>query len=276
MRQALVLVLTLAALLLMPKEHAPPAGSVADAPPTASATTTSVSATPTSTPTPPPPVAYLGDSVTEGAFVSAPENMYVWRLYHELQRRGIDPTNDVTWSFDPYSDLANARRLASEHRKWIFVEVGVHWASFNEAQFREVYGAMLECLAGSGARVIVGTIPWLNWPADQPLYNQMARFSQIIREEAAKRGIAVADLWAYTDKNPDAISRPSQPCFASPDCHGDDYHPGDVGHALIAAAFASALNVALAQPLPHGSGRCDFDGYLDALAKGQAIPLRSP
>jgi hypothetical protein len=218
----------------------------------------------------------MGDSVTMGAFASTPEKMYVWLVHDELRRRGIDPTNDVVWSMDPYADLTNARRIASQHRQFIFVEVGVHWSIFDEAQFRELYGSMLDCLAGSGARIIVGTIPWLNWPADQPLYNQMALFSQIIREEAAKRGIAVADLWAYTDKNPDAISRPSQSCFMSPDCHGDDYHPSDVGHALIAAAYASALNTALAQPLPHGSGRCDFDTYLDALAKGQPVPLRNP
>lgn len=151
MRQALVLVLTLAALLLMPKEHAFPVSSVAD--------TSPASGTPTATPF--PPVAFLGDSVTEGAFASTPEKMYVWLVHNELERRGIDPTNDVTWSFDPYSDLVNARKIASQHREWVFVELGVHWESLNPSEFREVYGAMLDCLGGTGAHVIVGTIPGL-------------------------------------------------------------------------------------------------------------------
>jgi lysophospholipase L1-like esterase len=276
MRQSLVLVLVLAALVLMPKEHATQAQPDATPSPAATVSATSTpSPTPSPTAKPIPPVIYLGDSVTQGAFASTPRNMYVWRVYYELKRRGIDPTNDVKWSFDPYSDLINARAIAGQHRQWVFVEVGVHWASFTEAEFREVYGAMLDCLAGGSVRVVVGTIPWLNWPADQPLYQKMATFSQIVREEAAKRGVAVADLWAYTNRNPDAVSRPGQLCFMSATCHGDDYHPGDVGHALIAAAYGAAIDVALSQALPHAIGGCNIDPYLDALASGKPIPFSS-
>jgi len=260
MRQSLILVLILGALLLMPKEHTDPAGHAADA-----------SSLPTATPV--PPVLFMGDSITMGAFVSAPENMFIVRVQRYLKTRGLDATNDTVWTLDPSSDLRAAQKIAASHRRLIIVEIGVHWAAFDAVQFREVYGAMLDCLAGSGATVVVGNIPWLNWPPGTPVYFEMAYYSQIIREEAARRGIAVADLWAATDRRDDAISRPGQPCFASPDCEGDNFHPNDTGHALIAAAFEKALDVALAGPPPANNGRCDFDAYLSALANGRPVPV---
>jgi len=221
-------------------------------------------------------VVFIGDSVTMGAFVSTPENMFAVRVQHDLRARGLDATSDSEWTLDPYSDLLASRRIAASHRKLIIVELGVHWAAFDAAQFREVYGAMLDCLAGSGATVVVGTIPWLNWRPDTPAYFEMAFFSQIIRQEAAKRGIAVADLWAATDRREDAISRPDQACFTGPTCRGDNFHPGDVGHALIADAYSRALDVALASPPPVSAGRCEFDGYLSALAQGKPVPVNTP
>jgi len=212
-----------------------------------------------------------------GAFASTTDNIFVVRVHNDLKTRsGIDPTNDVVWTMNPYDDLVNARRIAAEHRKLAIVELGVHWAAFDATQFREIYGAMLDCLAGSGATVVVGTIPWLNWRPDSPVYFEMAYFSQIIREEAAKRGIAVADLWAATDLREDAISRPGQPCFMAPNCEGDNYHPSDIGHALIAEAYIRALDAALANPPPPNDGRCDFGKYLNALANARPVPGAGP
>lgn len=261
MRKYLVFVLLLGSLLLMPKEHIRYPSYAADTPPSLP---------------PVPPVTFMGDSVTMGAFVSTPTKMFVWLVDKDIEARGVDATNDCVWTLDPYSDLRNAQRVATEHRQLIIVEIGVHWAAFDAVQFREVYGAMLDCLAGSGARVVVGTIPWLNWRPDTPSYFEMAFFSQIIREEAAKRGIAVADLWAATDRREDAISRPDQPCFTESTCRGDNFHPGDVGHALIAEAYSRALDVALATPPPTSTGRCDFDEYLSALAQGKPVPVKNP
>jgi hypothetical protein len=268
MRQSLILLVVLGALLLMP-------GCSTGTPP--SPTSTPIwTATPAPISAPVAPVVFIGDSVSMGAFVSTPENMFVVRVQRDLRARGLDATNDTEWTLAPYSDLLAARKIAASHRKLIIVELGVHWAAFDAAQFREVYGAMLDCLAGSGATVVVGTIPWLNWQPDSPVYFEMAYYSQIIRQEAAKRGIAVADLWAATDGRADAISRPDQPCFTEPTCRGDNYHPGDVGHALIAEAYSRALDAALASPPPPSEGRCDFDGYLNALAQGKPVPVKIP
>jgi len=268
MRQVLVFVIAVGALLLM-------SGCSTGTSP--SPTSTPVwTATPVSTATPVPPVVFMGDSVTMGAFASTPERMFVWRVHRDLKSRGIDATSDAVWTLEPYDDLVNARRVAASHRKLIILEIGVHWYGFDSAGFREMYGSVLDCLNGSGARLVIGTIPWLNWQPGTEMYVKMSAFSQIIREEGAKRDIEVADLWAATVGREDAISRPDQPCFVRPTCRGDDYHPSDTGHALIAEAYSKALDVALAKPPPPLGGRCDFDEYLRALASGDIAPVADP
>jgi lysophospholipase L1-like esterase len=219
-----------------------------------------------------PKIIFMGDSVTMGAFASTPDNAYVERVHKYLQSRGIDDTNFCLWTLTPASDLRVAELVASSKRDIVMVEVGVHWDMFDAAQFRELYGAMLDCLTASGARLVVGTIPWLNWRPDTPSYYQMAFFSQIIREEAAKRGIPVADLWAATDNRPDAVSRPGQACYLVQPCRGDNYHPGDVGHALIAEAYEKALDKALAAPAPAATNRCDLGPYVNVLTADDPVP----
>ncbi|MCJ7492540.1 MAG: hypothetical protein MUP15_10405, partial [Dehalococcoidia bacterium] len=65
MRQSLILLVVLGALLVTP-------GCSTGTPP-------SPTSTPEATATPVPPVVFIGDSVTMGAFVSTPENMFVVR-----------------------------------------------------------------------------------------------------------------------------------------------------------------------------------------------------
>jgi lysophospholipase L1-like esterase len=224
------------------------------------------------------PVVFMGDSITMGAWVSSAENMFVNRVWQALQARGVKGPDENLWTSDAFTDLATAQKAAVRNRKLIVVEVGVHWEPvFDDAGFRKAYAAMLDCLQGSGAIVVVGTIPWLGWAPDSPTYAKMSRFSEIIREEAARRDIEVADLWAATDGREDAISRPDQPCFPSPTCRGDNYHPGDVGHALIAEAYVEALSRALANP-PYREYefRCSFDEYFRALANATPAPIMHP
>ena len=97
MRQSLILLVVLGALLLMPREHTHQAGYAAGTPP--SPTSTPVAPVPTV-----PPVVFIGDSVTMGAFVSTPENMFVVRVQRDLRARGLEATNDTEWTLDPYSD----------------------------------------------------------------------------------------------------------------------------------------------------------------------------
>ena len=224
------------------------------------------------------PVVFMGDSITMGAWVSSKQDMFVNRVWQALQARGVQGPAESLWTLDAFTDLPTAQKAAVQDRKLIIVEVGVHWAAvFDDAGFRQAYGAMLDCLQGSGAVVVVGTIPWLGWAPDDPVYAEMSRFSEIIREEAAKRDISVADLWAATDGREDALSRPNEACFSAPGCHGDNHHPGDIGHALIARSYIQALESALVNPpdRPY-EFRCNFDQYLRFLADAASAPVTGP
>lgn len=215
------------------------------------------------------PVVFVGDSVTWGAYASTKENMFPRLLWADLQAIGVQGPNKTIWTMTPPDDLAAIRKAVNGERKIIIVEIGVHWGyELDETQFRETFPAALDCLAGSGAIVVVGTIPWLAWEPGSEMYAKMELFSRIIREEAAKRAIAVADLWTATADRPETISVPGEPCFWAPGCAGDGFHPGDIGHATIADAYYKALVPLLAAPPKAGYvDRCDFDGYIASLPK---------
>jgi hypothetical protein len=262
MREFLVSVLVIISLFLMPKGSVRPASVDPYHEPV-----TNVA-----------PVVFMGDSITMGAWVSSKQAMFVNEVWQALEARGVQGPVENLWTLNAFNDLITAQKAAVRNRKLIIVEVGVHWAAvFDEAEFREAYGAMLDCLQGSGAVVVVGTIPWLGWAPDDAVFGQMSHFSEIIREEAAKRDLEVADLWAATVGREDAISRPDQACFTGPTCHGDNFHPGNIGHALIAEAYVEALDRALANPPERlYAWSCNFDRYLRFLADVASAPLLGP
>jgi len=72
-------------------------------------------------------------------------------------------------------------------------------------------------------------IPWLLW--DERHAAKAVTYNQIIQEEAAARGIPVADAWQ-------PLKACGQPCFSS-----DNVHPNDQGHRLIAAAVSEVWRV---------------------------------
>jgi lysophospholipase L1-like esterase len=66
----------------------------------------------------------------------------------------------------------------------------------------------------------------------------VARYAESIKEEAAARGIAVADLWALECA---CRSTPTDPSPFPPYYRGDNFHPNDEGHRRIADALLRAL-----------------------------------
>ena len=115
--------------------------------------------------------------------------------------------------------------------------------------FARGYGLMLDCLQGTGARVVVSTVPWLGWAQSDPFYPRAEERSAIIRLEAALRGIPVVDLWGAMKDRPDLLSR-------------DAFHPGDAGHLLIANLFWLQIAPTLHQPPGTFREQCDYDGVL--------------
>lgn len=193
---------------------------------------------------------FLGDSITLGMAASNRSNTFVSLLKQELDRRGVHEHAATFMSVDPARTLSVAAHAMKKDRRFVFIEFGVH-ASLDERitpdVFRQVYANMLDCVVGDGTIVVAGTVPWLGWAPDNPVYSRAEEFSQIISQEAAKRDVAVADLWSATKLRTDLISTPQDYAFLAPH-HGDGFHPGDAGHAVIASVYAKALAEELASP----------------------------
>ena len=115
----------------------------------------------------------------------------------------------------------------------IVIEHGIHAITASDkevskdpAEFRRLYGALLDKALSLSPEVIVVNIPWLLW--DERHAAKAEAYNQIIQEEAAARGIPVADAWG-------PLKGCGQPCFSA-----DNVHPNDEGHRLIADAISEA------------------------------------
>ena len=192
-----------------------------------------------------PDVVFFGDSVTVGAGAGDTDRGFVSILRERLSAESrLGSSQVIVSAFGGlHGDLENTRAVLRERPGLVVVEVGAHSALEDQATpiatFRSAYGLMLDCLQGSGAVVVVGTTAWLHWPGDDPAYARASAISQVIREEAAKRGIPVADIW-------DAMK--DRPAYISP----DGIHPNDVGHEMIADLYWRQIEPQMSVP-PHVS-----------------------
>ena len=195
-------------------------------------------------------IAFLGDSLTLGANASTPSKTFVSLVTGFIDERSSDEQRSEFLSFDPLTDANVAAQAMQHNRRFVIIEFGVHAAideSISPDQFRQIYGSILDCVTGDGTIVIAGTVPWLGWAAITPTYERADLFSQIIAQEAAKRQVAVADLWNATKLRLNLISTPQERTFLGVG-HGDNLHPNDAGHAVIAKTYEDVLAVELANP----------------------------
>ena len=106
---------------------------------------------------------------------------------------------------------------------------------FGEERFAAELGLLLDALSGTGATVLTCTLPdiaaIMPLPADlvEVARQRIRQASDIIREQAARRGVVCLDAWAM-------------PGAADPGLFGPDrIHPNGSGHQLMADAFAVLL-----------------------------------
>ena len=115
----------------------------------------------------------------------------------------------------------------------IIIEHGIHAITASDkevskdpAEFRRLYGELLDKAQSLSPEVVVVNIPFLLW--DERHAAKAEVYNQILQEEATARGIPVADAW-------EPLKACGQPCFSS-----DNVHPNDRGHRLIADAILEA------------------------------------
>jgi len=181
-------------------------------------------------------IVFVGDSLTLGASASAPANTYVYQVVDFLGR----PWNAFL-SFTSGTDLDAACQAGQGGYSVAIIELGAHAViegQMSPDQFRQYYSALLDCAGGE--TVVAGTIPWLGWSADAPEYARADLYSQIIRDEAVKRGMPIADLWSAMKLQPALISIPQDYVFFG-SYQGDNFHPNDAGHAVIAQTYEQAF-----------------------------------
>ena len=204
----------------------------------------------------PPPhltVLFLGDSVTVGAGASASDSRYASIVMQRLRSSGFDAHDETIVSAfgGIYTDLVKATQLradSNESGTLIIVEVGAHSVIENRAMplatYQHAYGLMLDCLEATGAALIVGTVPSLNWTSSDALYARADAISSIIAHEAGSRGIPVADIWSATRDRPDLVS-------------DDHMHPNDGGHRVIADLYWQHI-VSMLPPTPRTPSTCPY------------------
>jgi lysophospholipase L1-like esterase len=106
---------------------------------------------------------------------------------------------------------------------------------FTDARFAAELGRLLDGLAATGATVLTCTLPDIAAIMPLPAHlveaarQRMRQASDIIREQAAEKGVVCLDAWAM-------------PGAADPELFGPDrIHPNASGHQLMADAFAALL-----------------------------------
>jgi lysophospholipase L1-like esterase len=195
-------------------------------------------------------VAFMGDSITMGYLASRPSKAFTSLVASSLTEMGLETESELFVSVNPRRNVAFAQDTMADDPDIVLIEVGVHAVlteDLTEDEFRAGYRRILDCIIGGDTVVVVGTVPWLGWDRAGRTYARAASFSEIIRQEAAEKDAEVADLWTATTLRDDLLSRPEDRAYFPPH-HGDSFHPGDEGHALIARLYVEQLRDALKRP----------------------------
>jgi lysophospholipase L1-like esterase len=187
----------------------------------------------------------LGDSLTAGRDDHGPGGVRIgWarRLAGILTARTSVRCRLTNLAFDGAStgvvleqQLPSVARLGPD---LVSVTVGmndIRDPGFGQERFAAELGLLLDALSGTGATVLTCTLPdiaaIMPLPADlvEVARQRMCQASDIIREQAARRGAVCLDAWAV-------------PGAADPGLFGPDrIHPNGSGHQLMADAFAALL-----------------------------------
>jgi len=187
----------------------------------------------------------LGDSLTAGRDDHGPGGARIgWarRLAGILSTRTAVPCALTNLAADGASAAAVLDRqlpsLAGARPDLVSVTVGmndIRDPAFGEERFAAEVGSLLDGLTATGATVLTCTLPDIAGIMPLPAglvevaRQRMRRASDIIREQAARRGALCLDAWTL-------------PGAADPGLFGPDrIHPNASGHQLMADAFAALL-----------------------------------
>jgi lysophospholipase L1-like esterase len=208
----------------------------------------------------------LGDSLTDGCCATSItrtfRHLLADKLGADLGGAGLRNLPTVALSFDKY---------APWDADLIVLEVGINDAIrfgpnlIAEEDYSAAYGALLDKMLATGATVVVVT-PFAVVRRGAEHYPALLRYRQYILDEAAKRpGVIIADVWTATEQCRECRSKADTVTAFAPLYRGDDFHPGDEGHRVLADTILQALAGHRWLPLVAG-------GHGDGTIPGGTIP----
>jgi lysophospholipase L1-like esterase len=181
-----------------------------------------------------PRLLVIGDSLTAGLAASSERATFKQLLAQSL---------DADLGSQRVTRLEDAEQASLVWQPDIIVlEIGLNDVispTLEEEEWRARYGALLDRLQATGATVVAAT-PFRGVYGAHPKWGALERYAGYVREAAADRGARVADLWGIACV-PGCLSQPGEPSPFSPLFEGDNFHPNNAGHALIAQILLRAL-----------------------------------
>jgi lysophospholipase L1-like esterase len=188
-----------------------------------------------------PRLLILGDSLTTGCCATS-----LTRTFRYLVAGALDADLGGDGLYNLPTVALNFDKYATWRPDIIVLEVGINDAlhygpnQIAESDYQAAYGALLDRMLAITPRVIVVT-PFAAVGHGDARRAGLLRYRDYILAAATERGLTVADLWAVSDGCVDCKSKTSDSIPFSPVFKGDNFHPGDLGHRLIADTILAAI-----------------------------------
>lgn len=185
-------------------------------------------------------ILFLGDSLTSGLFASAENNTFASLV--GAKRNALIARVHVT-------SLVQAAPKWHEISGWqpsvVVLEIGLNDVSRGQWQrgvWINDYKALVQQIQASGATVLLCTTFWAGIMPGHRNYAAYDGLNADVRTVASETGARLADLWTATLNCEDCVGRAEQWSVFAP-YHGDNFHPSDKGHEVIADTIMRALEV---------------------------------
>lgn len=185
-----------------------------------------------------PRLLVMGDSLTVGLFATSEQNGFKHLLASELDA-------DLGSCYGP--GLIQIIGCWQNYQTWqpdiVVIEIGLNDVSNPQqtnTEWRSTYAALVAQIQATGADVVLTTM-FHGVSASHPNYATYELYNQHIATVAANRGTVLADVWQVTEDCLECISQPGIPSPFAPYWAGDNFHPSDAGHELIAQTIYQAM-----------------------------------
>lgn len=181
----------------------------------------------------------LGDSLTSGLYASHEQATFASILASDL---GMHLARKPVGSLP--GAVAEWERVKGWHPAIVVIEVGLNDVSkgvLTDGEWDGMYNKLLADISDSGAIPVACTMFWGGIGPEHPNYARYERYNQIIRDAAADQDARLVDLWGITYNKPAYVSNAKEVSYWGPHYHGDNFHPSDLGHAVIAESISYVI-----------------------------------